>query len=90
MPDFISYILDVIKDRPLLQEDFKGKTFFTTYSTSHVLIGNGLLPKELLVKHLESLHDDKHSTYYEIIKNQNLEIQNFPSHILFIEKIMKS
>jgi tryptophan halogenase len=87
-PEFILYILDVIKNRPLLEEDFKGRLFFTTYSYVHVLIGNGLLSKEMLVKHLNSVRDDKRSIYYDIVKKQNLEVPLFPSHIEFIEKIL--
>jgi tryptophan halogenase len=88
MPEFISYVIDVIKHRPLLEEDFKGRTFFSTYSYVHVLIGNGILTKDMLKENIKSLRDDKRSTYYDIVKKQNLEVPLFPSHIDFVKKVL--
>jgi tryptophan halogenase len=86
MPEFVSYILDVYKDRPFVPEDFKGRNMFATYSYTYILLGNGLLTPEIREKHTRFVRLDKSLEYFSILKNQTKNLPLFSTHKDFIRK----
>lgn len=90
-PEFIDYILSVIKERPLERRiDFFGKTeTFTLMSYNYILVGNKIITKEMLNKHLGLIKTNKEKDYLNIIKSQDYFIENLFDHKEFLEEIKK-
>jgi tryptophan halogenase len=90
MPEFVSYILDIYKDRPFVQEDFKGRSMFSTYSYTYILLGNGLINKDVLETHTKFIRIDKSAQYFSILKNQAENMSKFATHKEFIERALRT
>ena len=91
MPEFVDYILSVIKERPIdINHDFFDKMFmFSGTSYYYILIGNNLLTKEVLKEHALFLKNDKMDQYFGIINNQNLILDNLIDHNRFLSILRK-
>lgn len=86
-PEFIEYILSVIKERPIDPSiDFVGRqNMFHSSSYFYVLIGNGIIKNKTLLKYLKHMKTEKTKDYLDIIKNQNYIIPKLINHNDFLE-----
>lgn len=85
-PDFVDYILSVIKERPIDPSiDFiERQNMFGSSSYFYVLIGNNLINKKTLKKYLEIMKTDKTEDYINIINNQKNIIPKLINHNNFL------
>lgn len=88
MPEFVEYILNVIKDRPLIEEDFKGRNIFTIHNYMYVLMGNGLLSKTQLINLSKFLRTIKIEMHRDIINRQKKQLDTLPQHTDFISSTL--
>lgn len=85
MPDFVRYIMEVCKDRPLYNDfDFTDKEIFKSYAYSYVLLGNGLLSNDQVSLFSRYLTYDKSREYASILSNQDPLIDQCEDHSGFI------
>ena len=89
-PDFVEYILEVCRNRPLYDEfDFSNKKMFTSFSYSKIIIGNGLLSKDIIKSYKNNIKIYNEEDYIKMIKNQNLIIESFIGHNKFLIELSK-
>ena len=72
--------MGIIKDRPLIPDDFIKKTVFLVVNYNYVLLGNNLLSLGLLKQHALNIKNDKTSQYKDIIKKQKDAIKKCEKH----------
>ena len=78
--NFVSNLMGIIKDRPLIPDDFIKKTVFLVVNYNYVLLGNNLLSLGLLKQHALNIKNDKTSQYKDIIKKQKDAIKKCEKH----------
>lgn len=89
MPEKISYILEVFKDKVLIDtfDLSKNKIFFSA-NYHYILIGNKLLNNNIMKKNAKLvLNDRKKQDYKNILNNQDKEISTLLTHNDFIDII---
>jgi tryptophan halogenase len=79
-PEFIEFILEVIKERPINSIDFNGRRMFVSYSYDYVLIGNEILSQEMLLNHHKDIKYDKSKTYGDIVSKQSIILDRCSDH----------
>jgi tryptophan halogenase len=85
MPDFISYILQIIKERPLSQEfDFYGKDTLAVDSYFYLLVGHDFLNKNIMKKYKNLINNNKEFVFYEKIREQNELVSQCIDHTAFL------
>lgn len=86
-PEFIEYILSIVKERPLdASVDFIGRqNIFPPSSYFYILIGNGIIKKNTLKKYLSLMKTDKTQDYVDIVNNQGYFIPELIRHNKFLE-----
>jgi tryptophan halogenase len=91
MPDFINYILSVIKERPIDESiDFvKRQNVFGSSSYFYILIGNNIINENMLNKYFSIMKNDKTQDYLNILSNQNKVIPQLIDHNDFLMKEKK-
>ena len=90
MPDFVEYILDVSQERMISQDiDFDNRQMFNASSYLYVMIGNGLISDETLLKNLKNQSTDKNIDFLKIKKNQKIMEPTVLSHLEFLEELSK-
>lgn len=89
MPEFIEYVLEVIKHRSLTEQDFDSRSPFTFMSYGYVLLGNGLIDTSLVKKYELSFLSEKERVYKDIVDLQEEAVTACISHDDFISKIKR-
>jgi len=86
MPDFVSYILEVSKNRPISESlDFYNRLkIFNFYSYYYILIGNNIISKNQLKKQFEKTNKNKIEEYTSIVSNQQFFVENSENHTNFL------
>ena len=62
---------------------------FNASSYSYVMIGNGLISDETLLKNLKNQPTDKNIDFLKIKKNQKIMEPTVVSHLEFLEELSK-
>ena len=89
MPETISYLLSVCKEKILYKDiDFPKDTLYELFSYYYVLIGNKLIDKKDMQKNANFILDNnKKQSYENILKEQNKLIPQFLTHSNFISMV---
>lgn len=89
MPEFVDYILSIVKERPIdPQIDFLSRVgMFGFTSLYYVLIGNGIVTDQDLIKQFYLIKTNKDNEYKQIINNQQNMIEKFLNHRKFLRML---
>jgi len=85
-PEFVEYLLSVIKDRPLSDFDFSERKLYSFVNYFYVLIGNNIITKDMLKNYKSKIYN-KNKTYMDIVSAQNITINNLMGHDSYIESV---
>ena len=89
MPETVKNILEVIKERPLVNNiDFQIPFIFSEYDYASIMYGNDLIPKEICEKYILPSHEINYKLYEEVIKSHKDSLEILPSHNYVIESVL--
>jgi len=89
-PDFIEYVLETIKTRPLNQEmDFSsnGRTMFRMENYLYLIFGHNILSEETLNKYFKIINKEDIFLYEEMKNNQDLAAKKCFDHKKFLQEM---
>jgi hypothetical protein len=87
--DRAQYLLDVAKDKVLTRNfDFYESALFESIAANWILIGNGFIDKDALLRLGKPyVSQDKRREYFELLKKDNALIEQFVNHKDFLMRL---
>ena len=88
MPDLVKDCLNVSKERPLYNEiDFIVSLAFSQYDYTVILVGNGMVDKEMLKNHTAAVPEGNFDKYESMLLNQDVLLEMLMNQRQLIEYV---
>ena len=83
-PEFVKYIIEVSKERPLTDFDFSDRKLYSFVNYFYVLLGNEVITKDMLQNYKKYIYN-KTDIYKSILENQKTLIDSCVTHNQYLD-----
>ena len=83
-PEFVKYIIEVSKERPLTDFDFSDRKLYSFVNYFYVLLGNEIITKDMLQNYKKYIYN-KTDIYKSILENQKTFIDSCVTHNQYLD-----